>query len=93
MSDGTTGQFGWPPVLPRGTTRISLCSVSEQTVSRPDSIPAPEPGLEPETIVARARALIPEIRAQADEAERIGKHVPELDAKFVEAGFYRMLQP
>jgi 3-hydroxy-9,10-secoandrosta-1,3,5(10)-triene-9,17-dione monooxygenase len=67
--------------------------VSEQTVSRPAEIPAPEPDLTAETIIARAKALIPEIRAQADEAEKIGKHVPELDKKFVDAGFYRILQP
>ncbi len=67
--------------------------MSEQTVSRPAEIPAPEPDLTAEAIVARAQALIPEIRAQADEAERIGKHVPELDKKFVDAGFYRILQP
>jgi 3-hydroxy-9,10-secoandrosta-1,3,5(10)-triene-9,17-dione monooxygenase len=67
--------------------------VSEQTVSRPAQIAAPEPGLTAETIVARAKALIPAIREQADEAEKIGHHTAELDAKFTEAGFYRMLQP
>jgi len=67
--------------------------VSGQTVSRPAEIPAPEPGLTAETIVARARALIPEIRAQADEAEKLGRHTAGLDQKFTEAGFYRMLQP
>jgi hypothetical protein len=46
-----------------------------------------------ETIIARAKALIPEIRAQADEAEKAGRHTAELDRKFVEAGFDRMLQP
>lgn len=80
-------------LLPQGGSGISLGSVSEQTVSRPAEIPAPEPDLTAETIVARAKALIPEIRAQADEAEKIGKHVPELDKKFVDAGFYRILQP
>jgi 3-hydroxy-9,10-secoandrosta-1,3,5(10)-triene-9,17-dione monooxygenase len=64
--------------------------VSEQT--RRD-IAAPEPDLTSEAIVARARALIPAIREQQDEAERIGHHVPELDKKFTEAGFYRILQP
>ena len=67
--------------------------MSEQTVPRFAAIPAPEPGLTAETIVARARALIPEIRAQADEAERQGRHTAELDQRFTEAGFYRMLQP
>jgi hypothetical protein len=64
--------------------------VSEQT--RRD-LAAPEPDLTSEAIVARARALIPAIRKQQDEAERIGHHVPELDKKFTEAGFYRIFQP
>ena len=67
--------------------------MSEATVSRPAQIPAPEPGLTAETIISRARALIPEIRDQADEAEKAGRHTAQLDQKFVEAGFYRMLQP
>jgi 3-hydroxy-9,10-secoandrosta-1,3,5(10)-triene-9,17-dione monooxygenase len=53
----------------------------------------PEPDLTPETVVGRARALIPAIRDQADEAERLGHHTGELDRQFVAAGFYRMLQP
>jgi 3-hydroxy-9,10-secoandrosta-1,3,5(10)-triene-9,17-dione monooxygenase len=53
----------------------------------------PEPDLTPEAIVARARALIPAIRAQQDEAEKIGHHTRELDEKFTSAGFYRVLQP
>jgi len=56
-------------------------------------IGVPEPDLTEEAIVARARALIPVIREQQDEAEKIGHHVPELDEKFTEAGFYRILQP
>jgi 3-hydroxy-9,10-secoandrosta-1,3,5(10)-triene-9,17-dione monooxygenase len=67
--------------------------VSEQTIPRPQDVPAPEPGLTAETIVARARALVPAIREQQDEAERLGHHTAELDKKFTEAGFYRMLQP
>jgi 3-hydroxy-9,10-secoandrosta-1,3,5(10)-triene-9,17-dione monooxygenase len=67
--------------------------VSEQTLPRPHDVPAPEPDLTPETIVARARALIPAIREQQDEAEKLGHHTPELDKKFTEAGFYRILQP
>jgi 3-hydroxy-9,10-secoandrosta-1,3,5(10)-triene-9,17-dione monooxygenase len=62
------------------------------SITKPD-IPAPEPGLTPETIVARARALIPAVRQQQGEAEKLGHHTPELDKSFTEAGFYRMLQP
>jgi 3-hydroxy-9,10-secoandrosta-1,3,5(10)-triene-9,17-dione monooxygenase len=53
----------------------------------------PEPDLTAEQIVARARALIPEIRDQQAEAERIGTHIAALDRKFEQAGFYRILQP
>jgi 3-hydroxy-9,10-secoandrosta-1,3,5(10)-triene-9,17-dione monooxygenase len=70
-------------------------TVSEQTEARPAAVsfPAPEPDLTPEVLIARAKALIPDIIAQADEAEKLGHHTAELDQKFTEAGFYRMLQP
>jgi 3-hydroxy-9,10-secoandrosta-1,3,5(10)-triene-9,17-dione monooxygenase len=69
--------------------------VSQQSQAPPAAVsfPAPEPGLTPEVLIARAKALIPDIIAQADEAEKIGHHTAELDQKFTEAGFYRMLQP
>ena len=56
-------------------------------------IGVPEPDLTPDTVIARARALIPAIRDQQDEAERLGHHTPELDREFTRAGFYRILQP
>jgi 3-hydroxy-9,10-secoandrosta-1,3,5(10)-triene-9,17-dione monooxygenase len=55
--------------------------------------PVPEPDLTPETLIERARALIPAVRDQQDEAERLGHHTAELDRRFTEAGFYRILQP
>ena len=63
------------------------------TVPTPALIPVPEPDLTPETLIERARALIPAIRDQQDEADRLGHHTAELDRKFTEAGFYRILQP
>jgi 3-hydroxy-9,10-secoandrosta-1,3,5(10)-triene-9,17-dione monooxygenase len=59
----------------------------------PDPLPVPEPDLTPETLIERARALIPAVRDQQDEAERLGHHTAELDRTFTEAGFYRILQP
>lgn len=56
-------------------------------------IAVPEPDLTPQTLVERARALIPAVRDQQDEAERLGHHTAELNRKFTEAGFYRILQP
>ena len=56
-------------------------------------VPVPEPGLTPEEVIGRAHALIPKIREQQDEAERLGHHTAALDQEFVQAGFYRILQP
>jgi 3-hydroxy-9,10-secoandrosta-1,3,5(10)-triene-9,17-dione monooxygenase len=62
-------------------------------VPTPVPVPVPEPDLTPEKLIERARALIPAIRDQQDEAERLGHHTAELDRRFTEAGFYRILQP
>ena len=67
--------------------------MSGQADVRTQEIPAPEPDLTPEEIVRRARALIPAVRDQQDEAERLGHHTADLDRQFVAAGFYRILQP
>jgi 3-hydroxy-9,10-secoandrosta-1,3,5(10)-triene-9,17-dione monooxygenase len=67
--------------------------VSGHTDVRSSEIPVPEPDLTPEAIIGRARALIPAIREQQDEAERLGHHTAELDRQFTAAGFYRILQP
>ena len=60
---------------------------------RHQEVPVPEPDLTPEAVIGRARALIPAIRDQQDEAERLGHHTAELDRQFAAAGFYRILQP
>ena len=67
--------------------------MSGHTEVRTQEIPVPEPDLTPEAVIERARALIPAVRAQQDEAERQGHHTAELDRQFTEAGFYRILQP
>jgi 3-hydroxy-9,10-secoandrosta-1,3,5(10)-triene-9,17-dione monooxygenase len=66
---------------------------AEMRTQRTQEVPAPEPDLTPEAIIGRARALIPAIRDQQDEAEELGHHTAELDTQFVAAGFYRILQP
>jgi len=73
--------------LPESVRGGSLVSV----VANP--LPVPEPDLTEPMLVERARALIPAVRDQQDEAERLGHHTAELDRKFTEAGFYRILQP
>jgi 3-hydroxy-9,10-secoandrosta-1,3,5(10)-triene-9,17-dione monooxygenase len=54
---------------------------------------APEPGLTPEELIARAAAFRPRLRAEQDRSEALGCHSPELQEEFVAAGFYRALQP
>jgi 3-hydroxy-9,10-secoandrosta-1,3,5(10)-triene-9,17-dione monooxygenase len=57
------------------------------------ALPQPEPGLTPETLVERARALRPLLRAQQDEADRRGYYTDAVHQAFLEGGFYRVLQP
>jgi len=56
--------------------------VSGPAEVRTQDVPVPEPDLAPEAVIGRARALIPAIRAQQDDAERLGHHTPELDRQF-----------
>lgn len=46
-----------------------------------------------ETLVSRAIALRDTIRAQAEEAEDLGRYTPALHEAFLQAGFYHMLTP
>src|SRR5436190_23846580 len=57
------------------------------------AIPPPEPDLTPQQIIARATALIPELRAQQDEADERGTYSAAMHEKFTAAGFYRITQP
>jgi len=59
----------------------------------PSHVPVPEPDLEPEVMIARARALRQLVRAEAEEAERRGYYSEALHQEFTKAGFYRCLQP
>jgi 3-hydroxy-9,10-secoandrosta-1,3,5(10)-triene-9,17-dione monooxygenase len=69
--------------------------MSLQTAAQklPYPLPTPEPGLTPDLLVQRAVALRPAIRAAQDDDDARGCHSPEMDKKFREAGFYRILQP
>src|SRR3954464_4913959 len=57
------------------------------------SIPVPEPDLTQDEIVQRARDMIPVLRERQEECERIGRLPDETSRDFIEAGFYRILQP
>ncbi|MGH3320836.1 MAG: hypothetical protein ACRDN9_11750 [Streptosporangiaceae bacterium] len=67
--------------------------MAEGTNRREPEVPVPEPDLTPEEIIARAQALVPMVREQQDEAERLGHHTAAVDREFVKAGLYRILQP
>jgi 3-hydroxy-9,10-secoandrosta-1,3,5(10)-triene-9,17-dione monooxygenase len=46
-----------------------------------------------EELVARAAGLREQLHAESDAAEERGGYSPEMHQAFVDAGFYRMLQP
>jgi alkylation response protein AidB-like acyl-CoA dehydrogenase len=58
-----------------------------------EELAVPEPDLTPDEVVARARALRDRVRAEALSAEAAGRYSPELHRAFVDAGFFRILQP
>lgn len=66
--------------------------MSEAPPSR-SPLPQPEPRLTPEDVVARARAMRQMLRDQQDEADRCGHYSEEVHQAFLQAGFYRILQP
>ena len=83
---------GHPPRC-RLTGTACRCRHAARPCPRVHARPSPRCAPVTETLIERARALIPAIRAQQDEAERLGHHTAELDRRFTGAGFYRILQP
>ena len=59
----------------------------------PHAIPAPEPDLTQEEIVQRARDMVPTLRARQEQTEEAGRLLDETSREFIDAGFYRILQP
>ena len=57
------------------------------------AIPQPEPGLTVETLIERAVALRPLLRAEQDATEARGHYSPEIHQALKDGGFYRLLQP
>ncbi|WP_394821841.1 acyl-CoA dehydrogenase family protein [Pendulispora albinea] len=53
----------------------------------------PEAGVTDEVMIRRAKEMIPTLRKRADEAERLRTLPPETFREFLDAGFYRILQP
>jgi 3-hydroxy-9,10-secoandrosta-1,3,5(10)-triene-9,17-dione monooxygenase len=69
---------------------MGVTSAERETIA---AIPAPEPGLTAETLVARAAALQPLLREQQEANDRRGHYSDEVHQAFDAAGFYRILQP
>jgi 3-hydroxy-9,10-secoandrosta-1,3,5(10)-triene-9,17-dione monooxygenase len=58
-----------------------------------EEIAVPEPDLTPEELLARAQRLHAVVRAEADASEAGGGYSDELHRRFVDAGFFRIVQP
>jgi 3-hydroxy-9,10-secoandrosta-1,3,5(10)-triene-9,17-dione monooxygenase len=65
---------------------------SEATKPARDISP-PEPALTPSEIVRRAEAMRPMLRERQNACEAAGQVSEDTNAKFIKAGFYRILQP
>jgi 3-hydroxy-9,10-secoandrosta-1,3,5(10)-triene-9,17-dione monooxygenase len=65
---------------------------SEATKPARDISP-PEPDLTPSEIVRRAEAMRPMLRGRQNACEAAGQVSEDTNAKFIKAGFYRILQP
>jgi 3-hydroxy-9,10-secoandrosta-1,3,5(10)-triene-9,17-dione monooxygenase len=57
------------------------------------SIAPPEPDLTQEEIVQRARDLVPVLRERQERCEELRRLPDETSRDFIDAGFYRILQP
>jgi len=68
------------------------CKLSE-TAEETIEIPQPEPGLTLEELVRRARDLQPWLRERQDQTELLNGISDDTHKAFLEAGFYRTLQP
>jgi len=60
---------------------------------RAGDIAPPEPGLTPAEMVRRAEALRPVLRERQARCEELGRLPEETNQDFLNAGFYRILQP
>ena len=57
------------------------------------AIPPPEPDLTPAEVIRRAEAMRPLLRERQAECEANGRVSEDTNRRFIEAGFYRILQP
>jgi 3-hydroxy-9,10-secoandrosta-1,3,5(10)-triene-9,17-dione monooxygenase len=67
--------------------------MTQQAAAGSSTIPVPEPDLTPREIVARAAAMRPQLLEEQAETEARTFYSEETHRAFVDAGFYRILQP
>ncbi|HVG52080.1 MAG TPA: acyl-CoA dehydrogenase family protein [Xanthobacteraceae bacterium] len=67
-----------------------MLNVARETTS---TLFPPEPDLTPETLIARAIALRPLLRARQAECEANGNVPADVNQQLIDAGFYRTVQP
>src|SRR5262249_44512961 len=72
---------------------VRRLTIKTLTTSLSPTIAPPEPELTPAELLARAEALRPALRERQAATEATGRLLDETHAAFVEAGFYRTLQP
>jgi 3-hydroxy-9,10-secoandrosta-1,3,5(10)-triene-9,17-dione monooxygenase len=65
----------------------------DRDVSAPTAIAPPEPGLTPDEMLERVRALVPTLRERQAATEAAGRVLDETQAALVDAGLYRAMQP
>ena len=74
-----------------------MSDVSDVAIAREASvrspIPPPHPDWTPEDLIRRARELTPLLRERSARCDAEGRILEESNDEFVEAGFYRILQP
>jgi 3-hydroxy-9,10-secoandrosta-1,3,5(10)-triene-9,17-dione monooxygenase len=56
-------------------------------------LPQPEPGLTPQMVIERARALRPRLREQQEEADERGWYAQDIHQAMLDGGLYRLVQP
>ena len=85
--------FAWQGPVGHNGAR-SMANVTETAANAlANDIPQPEPGLTPEEVIRRAEAMRPMLRERQAACEAAGQVSEDTNKKFIEAGFYRILQP
>jgi len=67
--------------------------VQSPSTRQPGDISPPEPNLTPAEMLRRAEAMLPMLRERQTECEALGQLPDDTNQQFIQAGFYRILQP